>query len=688
MPRGCATFELAVLIVCHFYLQSSVDTTRGEAGRVLLFEDINMTSVLSHRSIAAFKPLALVSALATLSFPVAAQVETGQQLTPVTVSESRFESAVPTIGATVITSEQIRESGVSNVNEAIRKVGGVYGRQNMAGGADYQLDLRGFGGFSDQNMVVLVDGIRLSDNEQVTAIMSSVPIELVERIEIVRGGSSVLYGDGATGGTINITTKKGLRNSFKGSVVGEVGNFNREQLRASIAKGWDQFSIDANVSSLKTDNYRQNNQLRQDNFSGGVQWSDDTSRISFRIDSSRQDARFPGSLTYAQYIQNPQQTANPNDYGSFDMDRYTLSGQTRIGAWLLATDLSQKTKRVEFFQFGGLTTYDTKVTQFSPRLRHVGVFGKVENELVTGVDIARSNRVRDSSYANDDFTQRSTAFYVRDELRIDRARIALGARQEKFKQKAIDPTLFGAGNFDTEHSLNAWTLEGSYILSPGLSAYAKAGRSYRMPNIDDSAFLSAPLLPQTSQDREVGLVFGDEQTTKLDARLFQHKLKNEIFINPNTGSNANLDPTERKGIELEGSMRFASDFKLSGVVRHVSAKFTEGAFKGNEVVLVPKNTATLRLYWLPGTQQNADIGIQWADTQRYGGDYSNSCDVRIPAHAIWDARYSRKIGSWEFAITGANLTDKNYFTQAFGACQSGIYPEAGRSVRVSARYDF
>src|SRR5690606_12817563 len=111
------------------------------------------------------------------------------------VSASRFgddPAAVP-IGAAVIGADEIREAGVGNVNEALRRIGGVYGRYNTRGTPDYSLDLRGFGSNSDQNIVVLVDGVRLSENEQTSAILSSIPIETVERIEIVRGGSSVLY---------------------------------------------------------------------------------------------------------------------------------------------------------------------------------------------------------------------------------------------------------------------------------------------------------------------------------------------------------------------------------------------------------------------------------------------------------------------------------------------------------------
>ena len=104
--------------------------------------------------------------------------------------------------------------------------------------------------------------------------MSSIPIESVERIEIVRGGSSVLYGEGATGGTIQIITKRPQRNQLRGSVVAEVGSYGHKELRASLTKGWDRFLRSTRIASKqRADNYRANNAVDQGNFSGGLQWA-------------------------------------------------------------------------------------------------------------------------------------------------------------------------------------------------------------------------------------------------------------------------------------------------------------------------------------------------------------------------------------------------------------------------------
>lgn len=654
-----------------------------------------MKSAISNRSIAAWKPLALASSFTVFASAAIAQTNAEQKLAPVTVSASRFESAEAPIAATVITAQQIREAGVGNVNEAIRKIAGVYGRQNLNGTSDYQLDLRGFGGFSDQNMVVMVDGVRLSENEQATALMSSIPIESVERIEIVRGGSSVLYGEGATGGTIQIITKRGTDRGTHGSIFAEVGNRNSNEVRASLSKGWEGFSVNANVGSLHTDNYRDNNALKQENFSGGMQWKSDEGRIGIRIDAARQDARLAGALSYDQYLQNPRQTVTPDDFGSTDTNRYTLYGERRIGDWELASDFSYRDKKGNSVYSGSPSTFDGHTAQFSPRVRRVYQSDGIRNEFVTGFDFQRSARDTLNAFADISTSQDSAAIYARNEIGLGRARIALGARHEQFDQNAS-----GTTNYDQSFSLNAWDVQGSYQVTPVVDVFAKVGRSYRVANVDDNALTQngEPLKPQTSNDLELGTSLGN-QDRKLTLRAFQHRLKNEIYFDPTippcfgsfcSGANVNLDNTRRQGIEAELTESVTREFSVSVVLQHVSANFTDGPNSGKEVTLVPKNTATIRLKWLPGDGQSADLGLQWIDSQRFASDFTNACMSRIPAHMTLDGRYAVRLGTWEFAVTGSNLTDKDYFSQAFGDCRdsASIYPDPGRSVRFSVRKDF
>lgn len=668
--------------------------------------DFTMTVSLPGGLVPATPLLALACAF-SIAAPLAhAQLQPVEErtLSPVLVTSSRFaaDPAFAPIGATVVTAEEIRSAGIGNVNEAIRKLGGVHGRQSPNGTQDFSLDLRGFGETGNQNLVVLVDGIRLSENELANAMLSSIPIESVERIEIVRGGSSVLYGEGATGGTIQVITKRGARQGLHGTVVGEIGTLGHREARAYASRGWDGFSLDASLGWQRADNFRDNNEVRQRNFSGGMQWGSDQGRLGARLDLARQESRLPGALTLEQFQADPRQTLTPDDFGSLDTDRVTLFAERRIGGLELAAELShrEKTARAHFASdFGDFDSEaDSRVTQLSPRLRYLSSHGALKNELVAGLDFARWSRHTDSNFAgfpssDAQGSQRSRAIYLRDEVRLGDWRLAAGARREHFDQSLSDPLAFPALEAASDRSLNAWEVQGSYALAPQAVLFAKAGRSYRVANVDENAVTPAPkqvLEPQTSRDLELGATLGAAPRS-LTVRWFRHRLENEIFFDPTVGAfgaNSNLDPTRRQGVELEARVKLAAAFSLSANLQHVSAEFTDGPNAGRDIALVPRNTAALRLSWLPGGAHSADIGLQWVDEQRYGGDFANTCSSRIPSYATLDARYAVRKGPWEFAVSGTNLADRDYFSNAFGACRSGIYPDAGRQLKVSLRRDF
>ena len=655
------------------------------------------------RRLPAPQPLVL-SAAVSLCFGAAAQAQTteAQMLAPVVVTGARFDSnaALMPIGATIITADDIRAAGSSDVNAAIRKIGGVYGRQSTDGSPDFSLDLRGFGTNSSQNMVILLDGVRLSENELSNALLSTIPIDTVDHIEITRGGSSVLYGDGATGGIINIVTKRPNAQAGRGTAYLELGQFNERDGRLSANQAWDGFALDATIGEQRTDNYRANNDFKQTIFSGGAQWYSAGSRMGVRIDSARQDQRFAGSLTEAQFEADPRQASTPNDFGSLDSDRFSAFIDRRFGDLDMAAELShrEKTTRATYFFDGApsASKYTSKQTQFSPRLRQTADLAGMLNEVVAGVDLMQWNRVTASDYSQADASQHSKALYVRDELRFDSAhegRISAGVRRELFDKDSLDPAPYSTATYAINQGLNAWDVQASYAPLHQFDVYAKAGQSYRVPNADENGYtpqVDVPLKAQTSHDLELGASYGNADA-KLTARVFRHDLTNEIFYDPTLnggfGANTNLDPTKRQGFELDANARLAADWNLTGHYQHVNATFTAGPNSGREMVLVPKNVLSARLVWTPADGQTADIGGQWVDGQRYGSDFDNSCSAQMPAFSTFDGRYARKFGRWELAVMGLNLANKHYYSEAYD-CQAGIYPSDGRQLKVSARYDF
>jgi len=655
-----------------------------------------------------FRPRLLAAAVslcfaAPLLTPLVAQADdAGSALTSVVVTGARFdaEPSLAPIGATIISADEIRRAGSSDVNAAIRKIGGVYGRQSLDGSPDYGLDLRGFGTNSSQNMVIVVDGVRLSENELSNAILSTIPIDTVERIEITRGGASVLYGDGATAGVINIVTKRPGQYSSRGSVFLEGGQFHAGEARISAAQAWNGFAADATLDHQRTDNYRDNNEFKQTHFSGGAQWyANDFDRIGFRYEGARQDMRFAGSLTEAQFNANPRQTVSPNDNGSLDSDRLTVSGQYRLFGHDVAADLSYRKKTVDAVYisdgFRYATTAESKQLQFSPRVRKLGAINGMINELVAGVDFIKWERTT-SGDAVADANRKSKAIYLRDELRFDPAhegRVSAGVRREIFDKDFSSPLNYATTGYNVVQGLNAWELQASYMPVTALTVFGKLGQSYRVANADENAvtpFINKALAAQQSHDAEVGASYANA-TQKVTARLFRNNLTNEIFYDPTAnggfGANTNLDPTRRQGFELDAEQRIATAWTVNAHYQHVQAKFREGVNDGREMVLVPKNVLTARLSWTPASGQTADVGAQWVDKQRYGSDFDNSCSGEMPSFTTLDARYARKFGQWEWAVSGQNLADKHYYSQAFD-CKSAIYPADGRQLKISARYEF
>lgn len=117
----------------------------------------------------------------------------------VVVTASRFEEKTGShpIGTTIISGDKILASGETSLPRLLARLPGVVIRDN-SGSPDMQVDLRGFSVTGDQNTLVLLDGRRLSEHELLPAQWSSIALDSIERIEIVRGSGAVLYGAGAT----------------------------------------------------------------------------------------------------------------------------------------------------------------------------------------------------------------------------------------------------------------------------------------------------------------------------------------------------------------------------------------------------------------------------------------------------------------------------------------------------------
>ncbi|HEX7890411.1 MAG TPA: TonB-dependent receptor [Ramlibacter sp.] len=618
------------------------------------------------------------------------------------VLATRFPESAETLplGVSVVTADRIQASGAATVNEAIIRLLGVPGRQDLLGTDDYTLDLRGFGTTADNNQVVILDGMRLNEADLAGTRLSGIPIESVERIEVLRGSGAVLYGEGATGGVIVITTKagSGREQGSGGSIYGAAGSHGLSDLRAnarvSTAGG---FSLDAHAQNRETDGHRENQMSRLQAGSATGQWSNGWLRLGARVAEDKLDAQLAGPLSAAQYAANPRQSVPPfdNDRAMVRNERVGVFAQADVGNWQLGFDAAQREKKLRSINFGAPFDYDVDATSYGLRARHESGIGSAKNALVLGVDVNEWKRDILGAFGSE-ATQRSRGFYVKDDVTLAAGtRISAGVRTERFDKDIASAD----GTTKLAARQNAWELGISQPLGAGWTGYARMGRSFRLANVDEFSFTNpdVPLRPQVSRDYELGARWG-YTGGKLEARLYRSNITDEIGFDPDgvgpfsafgfNGSNINFDPTRRQGLELDWNhaLTAALGLRVNAALR--DAKFRSGPHSGKDVPLVPRQALAVRADWTPVAGHRVGAGVNWVSRQ--SADFDNRC--RIPAYTTADARYAWQFHPQaEFAVGVSNLFDRKYYTQAFD-CMNGqttsIYPEAGRQVTASLRVRF
>lgn len=632
-------------------------------------------------------PVALAAALPALSQTAAVPL---LKETIVTANRTAQDLQSAPFSALVLTSEQILASGASDANDAIRRLAGIPSRTDLRGGRNYSLDLLGYGATADQNVVVIVDGVRISENELATSRLSAISPEMIESIEIIRGGSSVQWGEGASAGLINVVLKGGSRGALSGSASAQLESYSGRDLRARIQGGAGSMGFDVNVRRYNTDGYRDNGQNKQDTASVGLNGSAGAWGFRARISSENEKSRFPGGLTFAQYAANPRQTVTPDDFGNYAETRVSAGLDYKLDAWTFALDLGQRYRQSDsnFVGSSFRTQSKSDTRQLSPKATYLGRLGSGALKVVLGIDFNHWNyNAVDNFGQNENATQENRAFYLMGDLLLDSGtRLTAGARQEKVNKKALDAT--NSVNYDRPDRLSAWDLGVNQTLSGGFNVYGRAARAYRLPNVDENRFLFSALRPQITRDLEAGLKWQSAAGYRAGLRVFRQNARDEIAFDPTIFSNVNLDPTRRTGVELNGQARLWRDVTLIGSLQTINAKFSEGMNAGKQIPLVSQNSAALRFNWKIDARQSLSGGVQYLGKARFGNDNANSCASMIPANTLLDARYSWMLDRVELALSADNLTDRKSYSQAFDCAKGGIYPDPGRVLKATVKYSF
>ncbi len=633
--------------------------------------------------------------------PVAQEKEVTLEEIVVTATRDAEEIRKVSANVTVITQEQIEQSNSRTVVDLLRSEADVVVRDFYGNGKAASVDIRGFGETGPLNTLVLVDGRRINEIDLSGVDWSQIPLDQVERIEIVRGPGSVLYGDNAGGGVINIITKKPEK-PFSASVESVVGSYSANRESASVTGKWGALSAMLNASHNFTDGYRDNGFLRAKDVGGKLIY-DLNESISFNLSGSfhQDDTGLPGALPRGVLEVDRKATTAPDDKAKTNDGYVALGAKARL--WdlgRLEMNLTYRNREVNDL-FRSFSFEDKRILGtwgVTPRFILEKPLWVIPNKLILGVDFYDSDSTifSESSFGSNksEVTKRSTGLYLLDELSLlNNLILSLGYRHEWVTYDLFQDV--PRAKDKTREDEPAWNIGLNYLFGNKSSAFLSVKRSFRFPVSDEliqffPAFRVNPnMKPQTGYHYEAGVRHAFTDRIEANLTLFWIDMKDEIFFNPLTFANENIPETRRQGIEIGARVKPFDWLVLWGNYSYIRPLLREELFSGNDIPGVPRHKgsvgADLRIW--NGFSINARSNF--FGSRFFISDWNNKVDKMDGYYSI-DAKLSY---SWKGlkAFAGVNnLTDQKYseFGVVNGAGDQFFYPSPERNFIGGISYTF
>lgn len=648
-------------------------------------------------------PLAISLALCSATPSFAAS-----DLGTVVITATRFPEPASSLtnDVTVITQAEIEHSPARSVPDLLKTVAGVDVRPLYGSmGIDATVDIRGTGDAAGSNTLILVDGQRLNPVDMGSIKWETIPLSAIKQIEIIRGSDSVLYGDRASAGVINIITDKS--DKPRASVRAEHGSFDYSAIDASAAGGRGGWYGNLYAHGAQTDGYRANSDAKQTSAGGRVSRHFAGGETFLDFSDYHERYGLPSALSLAQYQADPRQTTTPNyrldDHGY----RVRPGGTFKLGADLsVEIDGSYSDNRLNAQNADWLYRHKSKVTaqSLSPRLKWTrALAGAAHSETIAGLDLYDGRAIGDQL----DFTtgarqdrqtgqQQEQGLYLQNLSSWNNGLdTTVGLRRQHFRQRVSDE----GANLQAQSSddLTAWDLGAGYRFAPAWRVHLKAARSFRLPNTDElfaydpvtyQPIFNGALLPQTGQLIEGGLTWTAGRFMQ-QFTLFQQNNHNEIGYIADNGRNANLDPTRRRGAEWEGRWHLDRAWTLRGSLTAIQARFTEGPYSGKTIPLVPGHKETLGVQWDGERAGLHDLSLVSVGSRTIGDDFANTRN-KLGGFTTIDYQAQWNIKPYSLIFRVVNLTDRKYAATGYSSAYNPgtYYPADPRSLSIALKADF
>ena len=677
-----------------------------------------------------YLPPSLLLLSTAFAAPVWAQTDTEAVLPTVEVSAPRLArelyatpAAVSTIDQDAIAQGQQRV----RLDESLNRVPGVFlqNRDNFAQGQ--RISIRGFGArapFGVRGITVMVDGIpnTVPDGQ---AQLDAIDLDSAERIEVIRGPSSVLYGN-AAGGVIDITTADGRDNPGTRLRMG-AGSDGYQKVALQNGGVQGDWSHHISLTGLNVDGYREqsstekyllNAKLRRELGSDRALTaiinlldnprSEDPGALNAREVAEGRDQAAPNSLAL-----DAGQTVDQQLIGLQYEDLSAGEGELYLKGFIAQRDFEQQLPFVGSSRLG----YQRDYMGASAEYHHEVTLGNLPLNYIVGVDAARQ---KDDRFRNDvnpqgavgeplaDETQTatSTGVFVQGDLALSELlTLSLGTRFDRVDLD-VDDDFAADGDQSGQRTFNEWSGSAglSYRYRPQHQAYINTGTAFETPTFSEFANpagggFNPSVEPQKAWNREVGLRgYIEPLALDYDVALFSVRVRDELVPYDEGGRTfyQNAGDTNRDGVELALGWQLADQWRLDSALTLARYEFDEFAtpserFDGNRIPGLPEQTWVNQLTW-----ENLDERFATLETE-YVGDLvaDNANETSVDSYWLVNLRVG---DGWQLsqqtrlsAYVGLrNLLDEEHYSNVRlnGTFGRFYEPAPGRSVYGGVELSF
>ena len=540
----------------------------------------------------------------------------------VTATRTEIPLRDATVPVTVITRDDIELSLATDLSELLRFEAGIDIGRNGGPGQATSLFLRGT---ESNHTLVLIDGVRMNPGTIGGAAIQNVAPGLIERVEIVKGARSALFGTDAIGGVINVITRRADRSYVEGSFG--AGSFDSRSGQVSGGNRSEAGEFGVNLNWQQTDGYapRIDSDIERgyDNLSANIYG---TRRFGAHELSVRH-WRAEGNVEYLDFFLTPVDQDYTNAVTAISLDtKVSQAGSSKLVLSYMQDEVDQQ-QAADFVESQRVSLDWQYSHAFKDHTVSAGVYAVAEDasSLSFGTGFDEDTDVR--------------AVFLQDQLTIGRHKAFAAVR-------LTDHDSFG------NHT--SWNAEYAFELNDAWTVRAGLGHAFRAPDATDRfGFGGNPTLkPETADEAQLGLQYAPGGRHSVDFELYANDIDDLIEFDLQTFTLQNIDKAEIRGAQLGYEFRgerfvFRADFVKQSA---------DNAATDSRLLRRAEESATIAYTQNIGEHRLGLSILASGDREDFGG-------VRLAGYVLANLTGQVQVGErWQVNARVENLFDKDYQT--------------------------